>query len=531
MEAEAAAIPTTITSLTLNGDTTHAYVQEVPIESRTSLVDGRQEGVVITLNGNDTNVHAIMAQTLPKYVIIQSNLNNVYVHLYTENPDVPDALRYTGDYSFGLDTRFEVVPATTGTGLVHIRCLLNNKYLANFGTSNNWVTAMAVKPEENQSDRYCTLFQPIFVYSNNNRVLKLRHVNTGYYVRLFYGSGHYNHSLFLTYDKDEDVCTFIDWDDVVVLPDLIRIKGDNGNHLKASDGDGYMDFLQQADNSSMFDYEVSPSRDVGIRLKSTQFGTYWTDMDTSSWVMLKQQDDPTVHATNTVFLPTILDGNRIIMKCLKNGLFCNRYSHDGRLSGLATLSPYPDEWSSMEIEEPVVSRTISNVIYHLTDARLYNEKSVALITDDSSNRTPNPLTSEVDLKTAVTNTTNWSTSVEFKVGVKVTLTYGVPFIASGSLEVSAESTTSTDWGGTGEESVKVGSAKTITVEPMNRLKATLMATRLSYDIPFSYTQHDILKNGDKKPIERHDGVFTGNNGYGYKFEVAPLPLEPLPALD
>ncbi|KAI3865106.1 hypothetical protein MKX03_011437, partial [Papaver bracteatum] len=75
-----------------------------------------------------------------------------------------------------------------------------------------------------------------------------------------------------------DVCIFIDWESVVMLPDVIRIKGDNGNHLRAY-ADGFMDFQSKADNSSMYDYEVSPTRDGGIRLKNTHFGTYWMDMD------------------------------------------------------------------------------------------------------------------------------------------------------------------------------------------------------------------------------------------------------------
>ncbi|XP_026443197.1 uncharacterized protein LOC113343111 [Papaver somniferum] len=464
-----------------------------------------------------------MAKSLPKYVIIQSNLNDKYLHLYTENPDVHNALRYAGDYSFGLETRFEVVPATTGAGLVHIRCLRNNKYWANSGGPHRWVAATAVKPEENQSDTRCTLFQPVFLHSDSNRVLKLRHVSTGYYVRFFHGSGHYDGCLSLSLNYDNDVCTFIDWNSVVVLPDLIRIKGDNGNHLRDLGEDGYMDYVHKADNSSRFDYEVSPSRDGGIRLRSTHSDKYWTHKDNSEWVLLKKASG-TVHDTNTVFIPTILDGNRIIMRCLKNGFFCNRLDRGAHTSCLATLANYPDYWSSMDIEEPVISRKIQNVRYHLTDAKLYNEKSHALITDDSSNRTQHPLTSQLNLKTTVSNTTNWSTSVTLKVGVKMIGTLGVPLISSGSLEISAEGAKSWDWGEMKTESLEVGSVRTVTVPPMSRVKVSLMATRLSYDIPFSYTQYDVLKDGSTKVSEKNDGVFTGNNGYGYRYEAAPLPL-------
>ncbi|KAL5726947.1 hypothetical protein ACHQM5_000188 [Ranunculus cassubicifolius] len=295
----------------------------------------------IPLNVNQTDIHAILAQSLPKHVIIQSSQkDNRYLHLSKEIPNVPNALRFIGDYSFDLDTRFEVEEATTATGLIHIRCLMNNKYWANYGTANNWVAAMADKPEENQSDKHCILFEPIFMSSNNNRDFRLRHVQTGLFATFFHGSENSFALLALTPGSGmgADVFTFIDWESIVVLPDRIRITStNNDNQLKAFGGDGFMDFNSKADNSTLFDYDVYPSRDGGIRLKSTHFGNYWTDMDNSEWVLL-QKDFDEVHNTNTVFLPTILGDNRVIIRCLKNNMFCKRYTGGDKVNCVATLA-------------------------------------------------------------------------------------------------------------------------------------------------------------------------------------------------
>lgn len=389
---------------------------------------------------------------------------------------------------------------------------------------------MADKPEVNQSYLNCTLFQPFFEVSNGNSVIRLRHVNTGNYVRRYNGiadSDSYRGCSTLLPklqpDDNTDGFTFIDWESVVILPDLIRIKGDNENHLKACPY-GFMNLSSKAENSSFFEYEVSPSRNGGIRLKSVQFGTYWTCVDPGYWVWLKKASTAD-HDTNTVFLPTILDGNRIMLRSLKNGLLCKRYTDAGRQNCLATLYNYPDVCSYMEIEEAFTSRKIENVKYHLTDARLYNEKTLALITDDSSNRTKHPQTSQVNLKTTVSNTTSWSISGSLELGVKFTGNLGVPLIASGELEISGQGIGTKQWGATTTENIEVGSVRTVTVPPMSRVKASLMATRVPYDIPFSYTQRDILKNGTTKVTERNDGVFTGHNGYDYKYDVIPLPLE------
>ncbi|XP_026430873.1 uncharacterized protein LOC113327987 [Papaver somniferum] len=474
-----------------------------------------------------------MAKELPKYVIIQSDDNNRYLHVDTEYPNLPNALRFEGEYSFGLETRFEVVPSTTRNGLVHIRSLLNNKYWATSG-GNSWITAMAAKPEENQSEKHCRLFQPVFLYStsNSNIVARLRHVNTGNYVRRYYGNsdtGDFLGCLTLLPkmqpdDNTVDMCTFIDWDSVVMLPDLIRIKfKESQSHAKAF-ADGYMDLRSRADNSSIYDFEVLPSRDGGIRLKSTQFGTYWTDMQPNSWVCLTQAS-PTVHETNTVFLPTTLDGNLVAMRCLKNGLFCKRYSGYGKDSCIATHHTYPDEFSYMEIEEPVFTRTISNGIYHLTDARRYDERTVALISDDQSNGTQRPQTSQLNLKTTFTKTTNLSNSTTWKGGVKVTGSFGVPKIASGSLDISVEHTRSWNWGEMVSERTHVGSIRTVVVSPMSRVKASLVATRCSYDIPFSYTQRDFLKNGSIKVYNKKDGLLSGTDGYDFKYDLVELSLK------
>ncbi|KAI3955703.1 hypothetical protein MKW98_006063 [Papaver atlanticum] len=73
---------------------------------------------------------------------------------------------------------------------------------------------------------------------------------------------------------------------------------------------------------------------------------------------------------------------------------------------LAARASYPDIVSYMGIEEPVDSRTISNVRYRPADARIYNERTSALVTDEAVNRLNVPLTSELNLTETVANTSN-----------------------------------------------------------------------------------------------------------------------------
>ncbi|KAI3840300.1 hypothetical protein MKW92_008776 [Papaver armeniacum] len=469
-----------------------------------------------------------MALQLPNFIIIQSNFNHRYLHFEKENPTAADALRFDGDYSYGLETRFEVVPATTGKGLVHIRSLYNNKFWANSEGHNSWITATAVKPEEDQSSQCCTLFRPVYLDSNSNKIVRLLHVHTSYYVACFMGPNHSNGCLNLISNSQltdqRDLFTILDWQSIVVLPNLIRIKGDNGKHLMAY-GDGFMDYNFHVANSPDFEYEVFPSRNGGVCVKSIKYGKYWKLDGNSTWVFA-DGDITTDHHINTVFIPTKLDDNTIALLCLKNNSFCKRLSSGGKANCLAACITYVDECAPMVIEEPVLSRTIDNVIYRLTDAKIYDEHVVALANEEARNKKQqHPDTVKLNLKHTETYTREWTASVSFGLSIKTSLSVGIPTVGEGKVETTYEFKTSYQWGGTNKEELEMGSEYTVTVPPMSSVKVSLMATRASCDIPFSYTQRDVLTNGSVKVYHKNDGLFKGRNAYNYRYESAQHDLE------
>ncbi|KAI3879187.1 hypothetical protein MKW98_028754, partial [Papaver atlanticum] len=102
---------------------------------------------------------------------------------------------------------------------------------------------------------------------------------------------------------------------------------------------------------------------------------------------------------------------------------------------------------------------------------------------------------------------------------------GVPLIAKNEIKISLEVQGTWNCGETNEDTVEVGSVKTITLPSMTRVKGTLMGTRVSYDIPYSYTQHIVFKNGNKTSLTKHDGIFTGHDGYDYTYEIVPLQID------
>ncbi|XP_026379541.1 natterin-1-like [Papaver somniferum] len=285
-----------------------------------------------------------------------------------------------------------------------------------------------------------------------------------------------------------------------------------------------MDYNFDVANSPDFEYEVFPSRDGGICLKSIQYGKYWRLDDNSSWVFANGY--PMDHHINTVFIPTQRDDNTIALRSLANNSFCARRTAGSKANCLATLFTYVDGYAPMVIEEPVLSRTIDDVIYHLTDARIYDDHILAPSTEESArNIKPYPDTAKLILKSTETHTREWTASVSLKIGLKVSISAGVPLVMGGSIETSYEFNSSYQWGESKEEKTEVGAEFTVTVPPMSSVKVSLMATRASCDIPFSYTQRDVLTNGTVKVYYKSDGLFKGSNSYNYRYESVQIDLE------
>ncbi|KAI3969328.1 hypothetical protein MKW92_018936 [Papaver armeniacum] len=232
------------------------------------------------------------------------------------------------------------------------------------------------------------------------------------------------------------------------------------------------------------------------------------------------------HHINTVFIPTQCDDNTIALRSLANKSFCARRTAGSKGNCLATLFTYVDEYAPMVIEEPVLSRTIDDVIYHLTDARIYDDHVLAPTTEESArNRKQYPDKAKLNLKRTETHTREWTAGGSLKVGFKASISAGVPLVMGASIETSYEFNGSYQWGESKEEKIEVGAEFTVTVPPMSSVKVSLMATRASCDIPFSYTQRDVLTNGTVKVYYKSDGLFKGSNSYNYRYESVQIDLE------
>ncbi|KAK4254442.1 hypothetical protein QN277_009826 [Acacia crassicarpa] len=459
--------------------------------------------------------------SLPRFVVLKSNYNNKYLRYIQEDVQVHGFLQFSGEEVVSPYAKFEVEMAKSGHGLVHIRCCYNNKYWVRWSQNHWWIVAGADEPEEDQSKWSCTLFKPIHIDADAKTV-RFLHVQLGHYACLWRIGAPFDSCLFVgseNPDKDScDVCTIIDWESILIMPKHVAFKGDNDQYLSARwiDGLRYLQFASDDIGDPTVGNEIFTTYDGSIRVKSDYFDKFWIDCHT--WVRA-ESDDTTDNNRDTLFWPIKVDNNVVALRSLGSNNFCKRLTTEGKTSclsaGVSTIAIF----ARLKVEELVISRQIYNVNFRLLDARIYNQRVLTMATGVAINRTQEANNAEVKLSYTETKSSTWNASLSLKLGVKTTFKTGIPFIAKGRIEVSAEFSGAYQWGETKTSSTVVETVYKVTVPAMTMVTVSLLATVGSCDVPFSYTQHDTLTNGQPVTYNMDDGIYTGINSFNFKYET------------
>ncbi|KAH0980880.1 hypothetical protein GBA52_008057 [Prunus armeniaca] len=421
--------------------------------------------------------------TLPRFVVVTSNTNGKYLRYIDD--DVPAGyLKFSGQEAGSQYAKFEVERAKSSgnEGLVHIKCCYNNKY---WSTSSNWlIAAVADEPVEDKSQFSCTLFEPVSINddflvgddksTNHILVLRFRHPKRQDYLTIYKASGrpaqsgglyvgdrHPNPNLF-------DVFTVTDWESLfMMLPKHVAFKGHDGNLLGTRLNEAFA------------------SANGGLSYSS---GKLWR-LTKGDWICLDADNSTSIK----------------------------------RFPVTEKITSDDSEAYNREVKELGVSKEIHNVTFRLGDAMIYNKKVVEIVMGEAVNRTEETQTVELNLSYKKTRSGSLKSSL-FKLGVQSSIDGEVPVMAdNGKIEVDefAESV----------ERRKTGTATTfacnvnevavykVVLTAMAVVKVRLLATRASYDVPFSYTERETLADGNIITNDMDDGVYYGTNTFNFKFET------------
>ncbi|XP_021905328.1 uncharacterized protein LOC110820206 [Carica papaya] len=429
---------------------------------------------------------------LPKFIVLKSKYNNQYLRYVQDDSQVHSFLQFSGENVVSPFTKLEVVSAKI-EGLVHLKCCYNNRYLVRWSPNHWWLVGAADEPEEDQSKWSCTLFKP----SSVDRSASI--------------------------DKDYcDVCIVIDVESLFVLPKYVGFKTEEyGKYLRGHtiETKPYLQFEANDASDAATWHEASFTSDGSLHLKSNHFDKLWK-LSSGSWI-LADADDSAASKEETLFWPIKVNDDVVVIRKLGNNNYCKRFTEGIRLSCLRAVDTEISRFSRLQVKELVVSRKISNVKFHTRDARIYGKSIVPVATGSTTNNNEQKTDVQVNLSYVDVKDSSWNSTSTIKLGVPITINSPFAFLVDESaFETTGEFEGSYEWGAIKKSSRKVEIAYIVgTLEGKSKVTVTLLGTRASADIPFSYTQRDILMDGKEVTYNMDDGLYTSTTTFNFKYEI------------
>jgi hypothetical protein len=296
----------------------------------------------------------------------------------------------------------------------------------------------------------------------------------------------------------------------MLLPKHVCFKGDNGKYLIGLGS--FLQFLSDDIGDPLVRNIIETNSDGTIRIQICEYGTFWTLM--ASYNSITPFPIGNASDADSVFRALLLErGGKCALQNLGNNNFCNRES-----IFLYAAVPTITREAQLELHETVLSRRIYSVEYNLDDVNISGLKPRDYFIKTIDNTTDTPQKSKIAIEYSVTTETRWDSSVSLKLGVTTTIKAGVPLLAEASVEISYEFSGSYSWGETKSETKTYSSEEEVEVPAHTEVTVRVVATEGTCDIPFTYTQEDILTTGETIVTNLGDGIYRGVNSYGFKTE-------------
>ncbi|KAL2892252.1 Natterin-4 [Bienertia sinuspersici] len=472
-----------------------------------------------------------MAELVPRYIALGKG--GKYLRYVLEDGELHSRMQLISDKVVGEDrsfTKLEIVSAESSSedvALVHIRSCYNNKFLVLSKEVENWIVAGADEPEEDPSEWSCTLFR---LGGNKNRL------------RLFLQAADDEHGVQI--DGSEKCLTIArnstsaaefnvtDLASLAVLPRYVVFKGDNNKYMAARPilAHKRLKFNMSSPLNRRAQHEVVTLPNGNVRFRSLTYNKFWRNA-VNAFIWCESNEKT---ATNdTTFQPVRLDskGNTIAIKSLGNNKYCERNTKRGpkKLKGtLRASSKTVNPRAVLRVEEAIREREVYDVQYNIRDARIYDVEPLNNVVKTTNNFAQTN-TAEKQLGFTYTRMSQetFTSTQSWKVKVSVEMKAKIPVLVQGKIRMDTTYQGSMQWSKTKETTEEISSSVTVQVPPMTKAVVTMTIGRGSIDVPFSYTQRDVLLDGRVVTNRLHDGLFSGLNTelIDYTIEEEPLSEE------
>ncbi|KAL4015294.1 hypothetical protein IC575_027538 [Cucumis melo] len=321
---------------------------------------------------------------------------------------------------------------------------------------------------------------------------------------------------------DDKLVLLVDFENIIRLPKYLSFKN-NDKFLAAHTyyNSPYLQFNATDIGNPLVSHEIFNVGDGTVRIKNESTKKFWRR--DPNWI-LADSNDQTAHDKNTLFWPVKIAKDKVALRNVANGRFVTRYTGDGKVDFLNASSETITKQAELEICEPIVSRELCDFKYRTMDAKIYDEQVLTMATEEAVNTSSKETVMTVSLKYMEEKTRAWESSLTIGVGIEASIKAGIPEILEGEIKTTYSFEGNYTWGETIQETREVTATYSVPVPPNTRMKVTLLATKAKCDIPFSYTQRDLLRNGRRVETKYDDGIFKGVYTLKFDYQNKPYPL-------
>ncbi|XP_074283730.1 uncharacterized protein LOC141608264 [Silene latifolia] len=307
---------------------------------------------------------------------------------------------------------------------------------------------------------------------------------------------------------------------LVKLPKRLVLKGINNrflghrreanhNHNKFDDGEIALDTAE---------YRIIGTTQGYIQVKSQKTGKLWVP-ENGNWICSEWDEN---ESNPSAWFEAVKVGpNKIALRSYSLNKFCTPLTREGRTNCLNAAVNTITKAAHFDVLEPLLSREVQVTHFRFNDARIYNERIVAVITKEAYNRTTSTDTQTLSFSADTVRTGHWSNSESLTVTENFGFTAAIPKAGLG-FEFSVEGIHSDKytWGGSIQRSNTITSSSQYTVPCMTRITVRMMVKAITYEIPFSYIQADVYSDGTSDRQSYQDGIYTGANAYDFTYETS-----------
>ncbi|KAM4578334.1 natterin-3-like isoform 2-T2 [Fundulus diaphanus] len=155
---------------------------------------------------------------------------------------------------------------------------------------------------------------------------------------------------------------------------------------------------------------------------------------------------------------------------------------------------------------------LSDVKYSTDQTKIFKEPPKTLKTSTATNNALSPVTKKVTLTQTTKDERRWDISSSIRIGVRTSISAGIPGIVGGNLEVSAETTHTFSGGNSWIEEVSHSVTLELNVPPNHSCQVKMVGYRYKMDIPYSARLSRTYEDGETKSVTitgTYHGVQTG----------------------